>query len=77
MPLTQPFDAEYAYLIHEGDDDFLMVMTRDEQCFRFKIDLPTIARLNCEGAARMLTRVQRGSAYIKTEDGSLMLRGPK
>jgi hypothetical protein len=78
MPLVTNFDTQGdAWLVTEGEDTFLMVLIDGQGCFRFKIGIRSIARLNVESAARILTRVQNGFAYMKDgEENSLILKGP-
>jgi hypothetical protein len=79
MPLVNNFVGASAWIVTENDDQFLMVMVDGKEggAWRFQIGVRTLARLNAECAARLVTKVQRGYAYIKTDEGSLGIEGPK
>ena len=77
MPAVNNLPYCIASIVTEGDDQYLLVLVDGHGAWRFKVDVVTLARLNAECAARIVTKVQRGSAYIKTEDASVMIEGWK
>lgn len=79
MPAVQNFAGASAWIVTENDDQYLMVMVDGQEggAWRFQIGVRTIARLNAECAARLVTKVQRGYAYIKTDSDSIAIEGPK
>lgn len=46
-----------AYLVTEGEQNYLCVIDEVTGFHRFEIGLPTLARLNVESAERILTRI--------------------
>lgn len=79
MPYGESYDRNIgAWITEEAGEFRLHVLVEDpRKAFQFKISLATLARLNVESAAKLLTRVQNAEAYVKTADGSLMIVGPK
>ena len=77
MPFVQDHGDGLAYLISEGDKTYLMVVSDQAgMAFRFGVELPTLARLNVESAARILTKVQKAHAYFKEGENVVVLNGP-
>ncbi len=59
-----------AAIIDENEKTYLLVICDEaQQSYRFRIDMNTLARLNVESAARILTKVQRGYAFVKNVEG--------
>ncbi len=77
MPVVEDFPHCLPAIVTEGDEQFLRILVDGHGAWRFKIDVPGMVRLNAECAARLVTKVQRAAAYIKTDEASVMILGPK
>jgi hypothetical protein len=79
MPAVQDYPHCLPSIVTENDEQYLLVLVDGQEggAWRFKIDVRGLVRLNAECAARLVTKVQRGYAYIKTDSDSIAIEGPK
>ncbi len=77
MPFVEDCGDGLAAINSEGDQVYLLVISDQAgKAFRFRINLATLARLNVESAAHILTKVQKAHAWVKDGENVVVLNGP-